>query len=33
MEYYPVATQTENPATNTATVKLNSAQMYSHYII
>ena len=33
MEYYPVETQTENPATNKATVKLNPAQMYSHYII
>ena len=33
MEYYPVISQTENPLTNTATVKLNPGQMFSHYIM
>ena len=33
MEYYPVATQVENPATNTATVTANKAQIFAHYIM
>lgn len=33
MEYYPVISQVENPSTNTATVKLNPAQSFPHYII
>lgn len=33
LEYYPVSSQVENPTTNTATVKVNSAQQYPNYII
>lgn len=33
LEYYPVSSQIENPNTNTATVKVNSAQQYPNYII
>lgn len=33
LEYYPVASQTENPGTNTATVKVNPAQQFPNYII
>lgn len=33
LEYYPVASQTENPGTNTATVKVNLAQQFPNYII
>ena len=33
MEYYPVATQVENATTNTATVTVNTAQSFPHYII
>ena len=33
MEYYPVSSQVENATTNTATVKVNSAQQYPNYII
>ncbi len=33
MEYYPVVSQIENTATNTATVKVNTAQQYPNYII
>lgn len=33
LEYYPVSSQVENPGTNTATVKVNSAQQYPNYII
>ena len=33
LEYYPVATQVENATTNTATVTVNTAQSFPHYII
>lgn len=33
LEYYPVSSQIENNTTNTATVKVNSAQQYPNYII
>lgn len=33
LEYYPVASQIENNTTNTATVKVNTAQQYPNYII
>lgn len=33
LEYYPVSSQVENPTTNTATVKVNTAQQYPNYII
>lgn len=33
LEYYPVSTQQEDNSTNTATVKVNTAQQYPNYII
>ena len=33
LEYYPVSSQIENNTTNTATVRVNSAQQYPNYII
>lgn len=33
LEYYPVSSQIENAGTNTATVKVDSAQQYPNYII
>lgn len=33
LEYYPVSSQIENNTTNTATVKVNSAQQYPNYIL
>lgn len=33
MEYYPVVSQIENTTTNTAAVKVNTAQQYPNYII
>lgn len=33
LEYYPVTTQTENYTTNTATIAINSAQSFPHYIL
>ena len=33
MEYYPVSSQIENSTTNTATVKVNTAQQYPNYIL
>lgn len=33
LEYYPVSSQVENNTTNTATVKVNTAQQYPNYIL